>query len=69
VIPTLFLGALVTESFFGIPGLGSYTIDAIQSQDFAIVRAMVFLGSVLYIIGLILTDVSYTLVDPRVRFE
>ena len=69
VIPTLFLGALVMESFFGIPGLGSYTIDAIQSQDFAIVRAMVFLGSVLYIIGLIMTDISYTLVDPRVRFD
>ena len=69
VIPTLFLGALVTESFFGIPGLGSYTIDAIQAQDFAIVRAMVFLGSVLYIIGLIMTDISYTLVDPRVRFQ
>jgi peptide/nickel transport system permease protein len=69
VIPMLFLGALVTESFFGIPGLGSYTIDAIQSQDFAIVRSMVFLGSVLYIIGLILTDISYTLADPRVRFE
>lgn len=69
VIPTLFLGALLTESFFGIPGLGSYTIDAIRSQDFAIVRAMVFLGSVLYIIGLILTDISYTLVDPRVRLE
>ena len=69
VIPTLFLGALITEAFFSIPGLGSYTIDAIQSQDFAIVRAMVFLGSVLYIVGLILTDISYTLVDPRVRFE
>jgi peptide/nickel transport system permease protein len=69
VIPTLFLGALVMESFFGIPGLGSYTIDAIQSQDFSIVRAMVFLGSVLYIIGLIMTDISYTLADPRVRFE
>ena len=69
VIPTLFLGALVMESFFGIPGLGSYTIDAIQSQDFAIVRAMVFLGSVLYIVGLILTDLSYTVADPRVRFE
>lgn len=67
VLPTLFMGSLIMESFFGIPGLGSYTIDAIQSQDFAIVRAMVFLGSVLYIIGLILTDISYTLVDPRVR--
>jgi peptide/nickel transport system permease protein len=69
VIPILFLGSLIMESFFGIPGLGSYTIDAINSQDFAIVRAMVFLGSVLYIVGLILTDISYTVVDPRVRLN
>jgi peptide/nickel transport system permease protein len=69
IIPTLFLGSLILESFFGVPGLGSYTIDGIRSQDFAIVRAMVFLGSVLYIVGLILTDLSYTLVDPRVRLE
>lgn len=67
VVPLLFLGSLIVESFFGIPGLGSYTIDAINSQDFAVVRAMVFLGSVLYIVGLILTDISYTLVDPRIR--
>ncbi|HNS58731.1 MAG TPA: ABC transporter permease, partial [Nitrosomonas europaea] len=69
VIPLLFLGGLITESFFGIPGLGSYTIDAIQSQDFSVVRAMVFLGSLLYIAGLVLTDISYTLADPRVRLE
>jgi len=49
--------------------LGSYMIDAIQQQDFAIVRAMVFLGSVLYIVGLVLTDISYTLVDPRVKLK
>ncbi len=67
VLPLLFMGSLITESFFGVPGLGSYTIDAINNQDFAIVRSMVFLGSVLYIIGLILTDISYTVVDPRVR--
>ena len=69
VIPLLFMGSLLTESFFGIPGLGSYTIDAINAQDFAVVRSMVFIGSVLYIVGLILTDISYTLVDPRIRFE
>ena len=69
VIPSLFMGALIMESFFGIPGLGSYTIDAIQNQDFSIVRSMVFLGSVLYIAGLLLTDISYTLADPRVRLE
>ena len=69
VLPLLFMGALITESFFGVPGLGSYTIDAINRQDFSIVRAMVFLGSVLYILGLIMTDISYTLVDPRVRLS
>jgi peptide/nickel transport system permease protein len=68
-IPLLFMGSLISESFFGIPGLGSYTIEAIQSQDFGVVRSMVFIGSVLYIAGLLLTDISYTLVDPRVRFE
>jgi peptide/nickel transport system permease protein len=69
VLPLLFMGSLLTESFFGIPGLGSYTLDAINNQDFAIVRAMVFLGSVLYILGLVLTDISYTVVDPRVRLS
>ena len=67
IIPSLFMGSLIMESFFGIPGLGSYTIDAIVQQDFEIVRVMVFLGTLLYVLGLILTDISYTLVDPRVR--
>ena len=69
LIPTLFMGSLLIESFFGIPGLGSYMLDAIKSQDFAIVRTMVFIGSILYIIGLILTDISYTWADPRVRLS
>lgn len=69
VLPLLFTGSLITESFFGIPGLGSYVIDAINQQDFAIVRSMVFLGSALYIVGLLLTDLSYTLADPRIRLD
>lgn len=69
VIPTLFLGSLLMESFFSIPGLGSYTIDAIAAQDFDIVRVMVFLGALMYIIGLILTDLSYAWVDPRIRIQ
>lgn len=67
VLPMLFMGSLIMESFFGIPGLGSYTIDAVNAQDFSIVRAMVFLGTVAYIVGLILTDIVYTWVDPRIR--
>ena len=68
-IPLLFMGSLVMEAFFAIPGLGSFIIEAIQAQDFAIVRSMVYLGAVLYIVGLLMTDISYTLVDPRIRFE
>lgn len=67
VIPLLFMGSLVMEAFFAIPGLGGFTIEAIHAQDFAIVRSMVYMGSVLYIVGLLLTDISYTLVDPRIR--
>jgi peptide/nickel transport system permease protein len=68
-LPYVFLGSLVFESFFGIPGLGAYVIDAIAGQDFAIVRSMVFLGSVLYVLSYLLIDVSYTVVDPRVRLQ
>ena len=66
-LPYVFMGSLVFESFFGIPGLGAYVIEAIGKQDFAVVRTMVFLGSLLYIATYVLIDVAYTWVDPRVR--
>jgi len=68
-IPFLMTGSLLLEKFFGIPGMGNYLIDAIHRQDFAVVRSMVFLGSVLYVGALIVVDISYTLVDPRVRLK
>jgi peptide/nickel transport system permease protein len=68
-IPFLFTGALLLESFFGIPGLGSLTVDAINGNDFATLRTMVYLGALLFILGQLLTDVSYALVDPRVRLN
>ena len=69
VLPSLFMGSLILENFFSIPGLGGYTLDGIQRQDFSVVGAMVYLGSVLYIFGLVLTDISYTFVDPRVNLD
>jgi peptide/nickel transport system permease protein len=68
-IPSLILGNLVLESFFGIPGLGNYLVAAINGQDFAVVRAMVYVGTLLYIVGLVLTDILYAVVDPRVRIQ
>jgi peptide/nickel transport system permease protein len=68
-LPVVFMGSLVFESMFGIPGLGAFTIDAITGQDFAIVRSMVFVGSVIYILSFIVIDVLYTVADPRVRLS
>lgn len=68
-IPFLFMGALLLESFFGIPGLGSMTVDAIQGNDFRTLRAIVYIGALLFVVGQIATDISYVLVDPRVRLE
>jgi peptide/nickel transport system permease protein len=68
-IPFLFTGSILLESFFGIPGLGSITVDAINGNDFATLRTMVYIGSLLFVVGQILTDVSYALVDPRVRLR
>jgi peptide/nickel transport system permease protein len=68
-LPYVFLGSLVFESFFGLPGLGAYVIEAISRQDFAIVRTMVFVGSLLYIATYVLIDIAYTWVDPRVRLS
>ncbi len=66
-LPYVFLGSLVFEGFFGLPGLGAYVIEAIGKQDFAVVRTMVFVGSLLYIATFALIDIAYTWVDPRVR--
>ncbi len=68
-IPFLFTGSLLLESFFGIPGLGAITVDAIHGNDFSVLRTMVYIGSLLFVVGQILTDLSYGLVDPRVRLE
>jgi peptide/nickel transport system permease protein len=68
-IPTLFTGALLLESFFGIPGLGSMTVEAIHGNDFATLRTMVYLGALLFILGQIMTDISYAVADPRVRLD
>ncbi len=63
----LFTGNMLLEKFFNLPGLGGFTIDAIAAQDFACVRAMVFLGAVIYTVGLLIADIAYCIVDPRIK--
>ncbi|MFH1262170.1 MAG: ABC transporter permease [Pseudomonadota bacterium] len=66
-IPFLFLGILLLENFFGIPGLGNLLYDALNNADWPVIQAMVVLGSVLYIVGNLVSDILYAWVDPRVR--
>ena len=68
-IPLLILGAFLLESFFGIPGLGGITIDAVHNSDFPVLKAMTTLQAILFIFGNLLTDVLYTIVDPRVSLK
>jgi len=66
-IPFLFIGSILFESFFGIPGLGALTVEAINGNDFSTLRTIVYIGALLYILGQIMTDICYSLADPRVR--
>ena len=68
-IPFLYTGSLLLESFFGIPGLGYLGINAINSSDVDVVRAVVLIGAILYVIANLLTDICYALVDPRVKLS
>jgi peptide/nickel transport system permease protein len=63
------MGSLLLEASFGIPGLGSLTFDAISGNDFATLRTMVYIGSLFFVVGQIMTDISYTIADPRVRLD
>ncbi len=68
-IPFLYAGSLLLENFFGIPGLGYLSIEAINSRDFPVIKAIVFIGSVLYVIASLVTDICYALVDPRIKLR
>ncbi|HLG19606.1 MAG TPA: ABC transporter permease [Bdellovibrionota bacterium] len=68
-IPFLFMGSLLLENFFGIPGLGSMTVDAFNNADWPVVKAITVLGAILYVFGNLFSDILYAKVDPRVVLE
>jgi peptide/nickel transport system permease protein len=68
-IPFLILGLLLAESFFSIPGLGALTVNAVNNSDFPVIKAMTILTAVSYMIFGVITDVMYTVVDPRMRLK
>jgi peptide/nickel transport system permease protein len=67
VLATLFGGALVTESVFNWPGLGRLYVDALGRSDYNVANALLLINVVLLLIGILITDILYTVVDPRIR--
>ncbi|MGD9109963.1 MAG: ABC transporter permease [Phycisphaerales bacterium] len=68
-IPFLFLGSLLLERFFGIPGLGYLMIESIGSRDYFVINAMTYISAILFVVFNLITDICYALVDPRVSFD
>jgi peptide/nickel transport system permease protein len=66
-IPGLFAGAIITESIFSWPGMGRLFLLALNSSDYPVAMAMLFITAVLTVIATLLSDVAYTVVDPRIR--
>jgi len=68
-IPFLFLGSLLLERFFGIPGLGYLMVEAIGSRDYFVISAMTYISAILFVVFNLITDICYCLADPRVCLE
>lgn len=68
-IPFLFLGSLLLERFFGIPGIGYLMVQAIGARDYFVIGAMTYISAILVVVFNLITDICYVLVDPRVRLE
>ena len=69
LLPAMIGGSVVIEVVFGIPGMGSYLFDAINVRDYNVVMAVLLISSALTLFGMLLSDLSYALVDPRITFD
>lgn len=68
-IPFLFMGGLLVESYYGVPGLGDLMITSIGERNEPILSGMVFLTALIYTVGVLLTDITYAVFDPRIRLR
>jgi peptide/nickel transport system permease protein len=69
LLPAVLGGSVIIEYIFGIPGMGLWVVEAIYQRDYNVIMAVQLLSTLLVLFGLLLTDLSYALVDPRIRFE
>ncbi len=68
-IASIITGAIVVESIFGVPGLGRELVGAIGNKDYTVVMSLTVFFAFLYIVALLLVDIAYMLVDPRIKLD
>ena len=69
LLPVLLGGSVIIEVIFAIPGMGTYMFESILARDYNVIMAVLLMASVLTMSGLLLSDISYALVDPRISFD
>lgn len=69
LLPAILGGSVIIEYIFGIPGMGLWVVDAINQRDYNVVLVVELFSTILVLVGILLTDLSYALVDPRIRYE
>jgi peptide/nickel transport system permease protein len=68
-LPFLFMGSLLLEDFYGIPGLGAMALNAIDGNDFTVIKALTFIGAIMYVLANLVGDICYAFVDPRIELR
>jgi peptide/nickel transport system permease protein len=69
LLPALLGGTVIVESIFSIPGIGMLSFEAILSRDIPVIMAITTIAALLTLVGILLADLMYSLVDPRIRLE
>ena len=69
ILPAMIGGSVIIESIFSIPGIGQLGFEAILSRDYPLIMAITTISAFLTLIGILIADIAYVLVDPRITFE
>jgi peptide/nickel transport system permease protein len=69
LLPTIIGGSVVVETVFGIPGIGRFMFESIVGRDYNAVMAILLMSCSLTLVGMLLSDISYAVVDPRISFD
>ncbi len=69
ILTVFFAGSIIVEQIFQLDGMGQLGLTAVSSRDYNVLMGLIFIESLLFLVGRLLTDIAYVLVDPRIDFS